>query len=122
MNGIKKREEVRQMRGTVYRGIIEGFAGSWHSGLAMIMISGRLVHCDNAPTVRALDACFGNVITSAHTVNVKAIQGKDIVYSYDGLVMSAFTPTRDWRQMHGRKNTPKIGGSLEIDLPTGEEE
>ncbi len=112
------------MRGTVHRGIIEGFAGSWHSGLAMMMISGRLVHCDNAPTVRALDVCFGNVITNVHTVNVKAIRGKDIVYSYDemGLVLAAFTPTRDWRQMHGRKNTPKIGGSLEIDLPTGEEE
>jgi len=102
---------------TFSRGIIEAFYGNWLSGLASLMISGKIVHCDNAPTVRALDGCFGNVITASHTVNQKAIKGKDIVYSTDGLILEAFTPTEDWRRMYGRKKTPGIGESIEIEVP-----
>ena len=102
---------------TVHRGIIDGFMGSWMSGLGTLLVSGSAVHCDNAPTVRALDGCFGNVIAEGHTVNQKAIKGKDIVYSMDGLILEAFTPTKDWRKMYGKKNTPKIGETLEIEVP-----
>ena len=88
------------------------------SGLGHLITSSGAVPCDNAPTVRALDACFGNVIGEAHTVNNKAIQGKDIVYSMDdmGLVLEAFTPTKEWRERHGAKKTPKLNESLEIEL------
>ena len=105
------------MKAIVHRGIIEGFHGSWLSGLATLIISGRPVHCDNAPTVRALEGCFGDVIAEGHSVNQKGIVGKDIVYSMDemGLILEAFTPTKEWRAMYGRKYTPKMGESLEID-------
>lgn len=106
------------MKATVYRGIIDGFVGSWMSGLGTLVVSGVPVHCENGATVRALDSCFGNVISPGHSVNNKAIQGKDIVYSMDemGLILEAFTPTKEWRQRHGRGKTPKIGGSLEIEV------
>jgi len=106
----------------VHRGIIEAFFGSWMSGLGSLLVSGCPVHCDNAPTVRAMDGCFGNVIAAGHTVNQKAIRGKDIVYSTDGFVLEGFTPTKEWRKIHGRKNTPQIGESLEIEVSDGKEE
>ena len=111
-------------KATIYRGIIEGFMGTWMSGLGTLIISGHFVHCENAPTVRALDGCFGDVIAEGHTVNQKSILGKDIVYSMDemGLILEAFTPTKEWRKLYGRKNTPQIGEYLEIGLPNGEEE
>lgn len=109
----------------VSRGIIEAFTGSWMSGLATLVISGRPVHCENGATVRALDACFGDVIGPGHTVNVDAIKGKDIVYSMDemGLVMAAFTPTEEWRDRNGDEQTPEIGQDLEIQVTeVGDEE
>ena len=45
------------------RGTIDGFSGSWDSGLGYLVIDGQPVPCDNAATVRALEACFGGVIT-----------------------------------------------------------
>ncbi len=112
------------MKATVYRGKIDVFTGSWQSGLAVLVIDGEPIHCENAPTVRALDSCFGNVIAPGHSVNQKAIHGKDIVYSLDemGLVLEAFTPTKDWRERWGKKRTPKLGESLEIEIPGGEDE
>ena len=56
------------------------------------------------------------------TVNQKAIRGKDIVYSMDGFVLEGFTPTKEWRKIHGRKNTPQIGENLEIEVSDGKEE
>ena len=105
------------MKAIIHRGIIEEFQGSWFSGLGALIISGKVIHCENAPTVRALEGCFGNVIASGHTVNQRGIKGKDIIYSLDGmgLILEAFTPTREWRSMYGKKNTPKVGESLEID-------
>jgi len=52
------------------------------------------VPCDNAPTVRALDRAFGNVISKNHTMNNKAIEGKEIYYVLDdmGLVLAGFVP------------------------------
>ena len=57
------------------------------------------------------------MIAEGHTVNQKAIKGKDIVYSTDGLILEGFTPAKEWRKIHGRKNTPQIGESLEIEVP-----
>jgi len=101
----------------VHRGKIEGFRSSWLSSLGTLIISGRPVTCENVPTVRALDACFGNVIAPDYSVNQKAIQGKDIVYSMDltGLMFEAFTPTKQWQARWGQENTPPVGGSIEIE-------
>lgn len=65
-------------------GTIEDFRGSWGSGLAELVIDGQVIPCDNAPAVRALDDLFGGVIGPGHTVNVKAIVGKQVAYKVDG--------------------------------------
>jgi len=81
------------------RATIMGFHGSWGSGIAILSVrleSGepKMISCENAPTVRALEAIFGNVITSNHCVNVDAIKGKKINYKMDdmGLVLGAIMP------------------------------
>jgi len=77
-------------------GEIVGFSGS--GGIAYLIIKnhdGRVEHvtCENTSTVKALDAAFGNVITSAHTVNEEAIKGKQIFYSVgDSGLLEGFTP------------------------------
>jgi len=79
----------------IHKGKIIGFRGSWGSGLGYLIIQTEngieQVPCDNAPTVRALDAAFGNVITRGHTVNQGAIKDKEIYYSV-GFVLEGFTP------------------------------
>ena len=81
-------------KGEMRRGVIRGFRGSWMSGLGYLLIDGVGVPCENAPTVRALDACFGDVIAPGHTVSQEAIIGREIYYSMDemGLVLGGFTP------------------------------
>ena len=93
----------------LHRGIIEGFSGSWGSGLGYLIVSGRAIPVDNGATVRALDAAFGNVIAEGHTVDQSAFVGQDIVYAMDefGLVMAGFVPVDEY---HG--DLPEIGGSL----------
>jgi hypothetical protein len=82
---------------TTYRGTIEQFSGSWGSGLGSLLISGRLVTCENAQTVRSLDACFGNVIAPNHSVNQDAIRGQEVIYSVDDIgVLLGFTPIDEW--------------------------
>jgi hypothetical protein len=105
------------MKTVIYRGKIGRFSGNWMSGIGYLIIGGKMVPCDNAPTVRALDACFGNVITNWHSVNNDAIHGKDIVYSMDeyGMILEAFTPTKDWRKIYGSKFTPRINDELVIE-------
>lgn len=72
-------------------GTIVDFAGSWSSGIATLILQKEdgtmdFVHCDNAPTVRALASAFGEeVIGEAHTVNVKFLRGKKIDYSVDSI-------------------------------------
>lgn len=71
-----------------YVGEIINFEGSWNSGLAMLIVknkNGKIIRipCDNAPTVRALDSMFNNVITKNHAVNIDAIKGKTIEYEID---------------------------------------
>lgn len=80
-------------------GEILDFQGSWHSGLATLVVrdpSGRVqrIPCDNAPTVRALDAAFGGVITEGHCVDVESIRGQWIRYGMDdlGLVLGWIEP------------------------------
>lgn len=83
---------------TTYRGKIDGFAGSWGSGLGYLVVDGRSIPCDNGPTVRALEACFGGVIGKAHdVVGGPSWVGKEIVYSVDEVgLLAGFTPAEDW--------------------------
>ena len=111
----KVKEEVKY---TVYRDQIAGFHGSWGSGLASLTFeSGRSVMCENGQTVRALDACFGDVITEGHCVDQQAIIGKDIVWSMDDLgILEGFTPACEWRG-----ELPELGGEIEITLTEEDE-
>lgn len=83
---------------TYKRGKIDGFSGSWGSGLGYLIIDGQPVPCDNGPTVRGLEACFGNVIGKAHdVVSGPSWVGKEIVYSVDAFgLLEGFTPAEDW--------------------------
>lgn len=82
---------------TTYRGTIDGFEGSWQSGLGYLVINGMPVMCENAPTVRALEGAFGDVIGEGHTVNTKALAGKEIIYSVDDLgLLMGLTPVDEW--------------------------
>ena len=78
------------------RGTIDGFMGSWGSGLAHLIIDGHPVPCDNAATVRALDACFGGVIAPGHLVDQDSIVGRGIRYSVSPWgVLETFSPADD---------------------------
>lgn len=82
------------------KGIIRNFLGSWDSGLGILLIEDCKTHqiervpCDNGETVRALDACFGNVITAGHTADGEGYKNKTIKWCYDemGLVLGGFSP------------------------------
>jgi len=82
----------------IHKGKIIAFHGTWMSGLATLVIEDYdrgvvEVPCENAPTVRALDSAFGGVISGGHTVNNKAIQGKEIYYATDEIgILAGFTP------------------------------
>lgn len=80
------------------RGFIDGFQGTWGSGLGHLIVNGIPVPCDNGPTVRALESAFGDVITDNHSVNQSGIQGREIIYALDefGLVLEWFCPVEDW--------------------------
>jgi hypothetical protein len=85
----------------IRKGTIMGFSGSWGSGLGYLTIKtdkGSVINVavENAPTVRSLEDAFGNVIAEGHTVNEKAIKGKEIFYSVaDWGVMEGFTPAEE---------------------------
>jgi len=86
----------------VKKGKIVGFQGSWMSGIATLVVKNldtgtvEYVRCENAPTVRALDSAFGNVIVEGHMVDNKALKGKEIFYSLgDFGLLEAFTPVKD---------------------------
>lgn len=79
------------------RGTLGRFIGSYSSGLRFLEIDGCPIPCESAPTVRALDDCFGEVIQPGHTVSSDSFKGREIVYSVDGLgLLLAFTPVEDW--------------------------
>jgi hypothetical protein len=78
---------------------IVALRGSWGSGLATLIMEGNQVFCENGPTVRAMDACFGNVIGEGHTIdNEKGGHvGREIFYSLDemGITLGGFTPVEE---------------------------
>ena len=83
----------------MYRGTIDGFSGSWGSGLGFLIIDSQLVPCDNAATVRALDACFGDVIAPGHLVDQGSIVAQEIWYSVSPWgVLEAFSPVEKEEQ------------------------
>ena len=87
----------------IRKGKIKNFVGSWSSGLGYLLIqdsaNGEIEQdpCDNGPTVRALEDCFGNVITPGHTARGKGYRDKEIYWNMDemGLVLGGFTPVED---------------------------
>lgn len=100
----------------VYKGTLQGFAGSWMSGLGQLIINGLPVTCENAPTVRALEGCFGNVIQTGHTASSKSFKGRRVAFSVDAFgILEGFTPLGEFRKMnpqvklveYGQKKTPK---------------
>lgn len=77
-------------------GVIDGFSGSWDSGLGYLVIDGCPVPCDNAATVRALEACFGGVIAPGYLVDQGSIVGQEIQYQISPWgVLEAFSPVND---------------------------
>lgn len=87
----------------IMKGKLLQFRGTWGSGIGCLVIEDsetgdvEVIPCDNAPTVRALDACFGNVITAGHTARGIGYKGKEVYWSYDemGLILAGFTPVED---------------------------
>jgi hypothetical protein len=80
----------------VHRDITNAFGGSFGSGLAILQFeSGETVYCNNACTVRAFEAAFGDCIQEGHTAIIK---GHDIVWYTDefGLTLGGFVPYEDW--------------------------
>jgi len=87
----------------VRKGKLKGFRGSWESGLGSLIIEDseteitEEIPCDNGPTVRALEGCFGNVIGEKHCVKSDQEAGfydKEVYWSKDemGLTLAGFTP------------------------------
>jgi len=88
----RQSEEGNGMR----HGVIVGFSGSWGSGLGFLIIDGQPVPCENAATVRALEACFGRVIAPGHLVYQESIVGQEIQYQIGPWgVLEAFSPVDD---------------------------
>jgi len=82
----------------ILKGVIEGFRGTRNSETGYLLISGRPVPCANPATVRALEACFGNVIAPGNTVdNVNGGHvGQEVYYSTDEFgLLEGFTPVED---------------------------
>jgi hypothetical protein len=67
------------------KGVIVGVYGSYGSGIATMIFEDNEVFCENGPTIRALEECFGNVIGEGHTINNEngGHVGQEIVYSVD---------------------------------------
>ena len=83
-------------KNSLKHGVIDGFIGTWGSGLGYLVIDGCPVPCDNTATVRALEACFGRVVAPGHLVDQESIVGREIWYQV-GLwgVLEAFSPVDD---------------------------
>jgi len=82
----------------VKKGKIIDFEGTWGSGLATLIVEdeeGKIheIPCDNAPTVRALESAFGNIISAGRTANIKNAKGKWIFYELtDWGTLAGFVP------------------------------
>ena len=100
----------------VKRGIIKSVSGSWESSIATLTFKdGNVVHADNGPLFRNLEAAFGNVISRGHCAQGVGHIGQDIVYWMDdmGLCMGAFVPIDKW--LDRGLPAPKVGGKLEFE-------
>lgn len=79
----------------IRKGAIVSFHGHG-SGLATLEEEGIrvAVPCDNGVTVRELDSAFGGVIQPGHRVDVSAIVGQEIYWTFDefGLILGGFCP------------------------------
>ena len=71
----------------IKKGEILGFEGSWGSGIGYLLVrnlaTGQIERCtcENAPTVRSLQAALGNAIGEGHTISQNAgFVGKIIYY------------------------------------------
>jgi len=110
------------MANKLHKGTILGFSGSWGSGMGFLKIkkdSGEVVNvpCDNAPTVRSLEACYGDTIGEGHTVKSKpAFVGKKIYYEMESWgTMAGFSPVEEatpeleelYAKQHGKKGKLK---------------
>jgi hypothetical protein len=91
------------------KGRILGFRGHHMSGIASLRVS-EVIHtltreveievevlCENAPTVRALEAAFGSVIGEGHTVRPDGGHvGKEVYYNVDAMgMLDGFSPVED---------------------------
>jgi hypothetical protein len=86
------------------RGFIKSFQGNFMSGLGFLNIEDsetgvvEPVPCENGPTVRALEACFGNTIGHGHSVNNDGgFVNREVFWDYDefGLTLEGFTPVEE---------------------------
>ena len=106
-------------------GTIEGLDGHWGSGLATLYIGkptgngtpGKIIEaipCDNGPTVRALDTCFGGVIREGHQASVDHLLGTPIEYELDSVgVLTWFQPAGNYDREAA--HPASVGGSTLID-------
>ena len=99
MEALEAVAELEAAGYNVHLGTIQGFSGSWGSGVGFLSFlnddgSEYSVPCDNGATVRALDAAFGDVISPGHCVDVSAICGQRVAWFYDdmGLMLGGFLP------------------------------
>ena len=87
-------------------GKLKEFRGNWMCGLGVLLIEDgegggvESIPCDNTPTVRALEGCFGNVIGDDHVVKPDEEAGfydREVYWSLDevGVVFEAFTPVEE---------------------------
>lgn len=84
------------------KGTIIAFRGYWHSGIAQLIIKdergkSEVIPCENTATVRALDACYGSVISHGRTANQRPFVGKKIFYEYgEWGLLGRFIPACDF--------------------------
>lgn len=95
----KRKTKLRKEDFKIRKGEIIGFQGSWMSGLGTLIVknldTGRVenISCENAPTVRAFENAFGDIIQAGHTADFSKIKGKRIFYSVgDFGIFEGFTP------------------------------
>jgi len=99
------------------RGCIRRIDGAWGSGILQLKIETvriradsdnrfrfeavgdiRNIPADNGPTIRTLEALFGDVITPGHTFNPDSVIGREVFYMLDdmGVCLQAIMDVDDW--------------------------
>ena len=90
------------------KGTLRAFRGSWGSGLGHLVIDVEegdvvapvAIPCENAPTVRALDAAFGDVIAPGHAVNQDRLNGLRVAFGWDemGFMLGWIAPLEQFEE------------------------